>query len=198
MAWFAGKNQKVGIVPHTVDELGPHPRPPWRAWLQHENGHPALPCDSIGFSRCDIRSRPNRPVIATSTATLVNEGTPRQWARGARVGPALRDVRSDGAAWRHGCRQRIARPRPRCRRRGRPANGDEPITQPPQGGHPTSQVIEELRKIWITRVDAGEVDEQLPRSDVHEGREQGDDLSTFVGLDGSFDGHVSFVDIDVT
>ncbi len=21
MAWFAGKNQKVGIVPHTVDEL---------------------------------------------------------------------------------------------------------------------------------------------------------------------------------
>ena len=28
------------------------PRPPWRAWLQHENGHPALPCDSIGFSRC--------------------------------------------------------------------------------------------------------------------------------------------------
>jgi hypothetical protein len=60
------------------------------------------------------------------------------------------------------------------------------ITQPPR---------EVLRKIWITRVDAGEVDEQLSRSDVHEGREQGDDLSTFVGLDGSFDGHVSFVDI---
>ncbi len=28
MAWSAGKNQNLGIVPHTVDELGPHPQPP--------------------------------------------------------------------------------------------------------------------------------------------------------------------------
>src|SRR6476660_184571 len=62
---------------------------------------------------------------------------------------------------------------------GRRTVDDHPATQ---GGHPTSQVIEELRKIWITLVDAGEVDEQLPRSDVHEGREQRGDLSTFVGL----------------
>src|SRR4029079_7448788 len=69
---------------------------------------------------------------------------------------------------------------------------DHPATQ---RGHPTSQVIEELRKIWITGVDSGEVDEQLSRTDVHEGGEQRGDLSTFVGLDGSLDGHMSFVDI---